>query len=167
MTERFKLKPACVASYPMYRGLARLVGMEVLDTGMTWQSEVDTLRRGYANYDFFFLHLKETDKAGEDGAFETKQEWIELFDEEVLPQLLALKPDVLCVTGDHSTPAELRGHSWHPVPVLLHSPYVRPPAQIDVFGERTCMRGTVGQIRSVSLMGLLLANALKLKKFGA
>lgn len=168
MRERFKLTPACIAAYPMYRGLARLVGMEVLETGSTWESEVKTLRKHWGGgHDFFFLHLKETDKAGEDGDFETKQALIEQFDEDILPQLLMLKPDVLCITGDHSTPALKAGHSWHEVPVLLASPYVCPSDTRQEFGERACGRGTIGRIDSVKLMNLLLANSLKLNKFGA
>lgn len=168
MRDRFKLTPACIAAYPMYRGLAKLVGMDVLETGSTWESEVTTLRKHWdGGHDFFFLHLKETDKAGEDGNFEAKQKFIEQFDEEVLPQLQLLKPDVLCITGDHSTPALKAGHSWHEVPVLLASPYVRPSDTREEFGERACGRGTIGRIDSVKLMSLLLANSLKLKKFGA
>jgi 2,3-bisphosphoglycerate-independent phosphoglycerate mutase len=168
MRDRFKLSPACVAAYPMYRGLAKLVGMDVLETGSTWESEVTTLRKHWdGGHDFFFLHLKETDKAGEDGNFEAKQEFIERFDREVLPQLQLLKPDVLCITGDHSTPAVKAGHSWHEVPVLLASPYSRPDDTCAGFGERSCTQGTIGRIDSVKLMNLLLANSLKLKKFGA
>ncbi|MBM3331519.1 2,3-bisphosphoglycerate-independent phosphoglycerate mutase [candidate division WOR-3 bacterium] len=168
MRDRFKLAPACVAAYPMYRGLAKLVGMDVLETGGTWDSEVETLRRHWnSGYDFFFLHLKETDKAGEDGAFDAKQELVEQFDDEVLPQLEALKPDVLCITGDHSTPAAKAGHSWHEVPMLLASHYVRPSEPHEGFGERACARGTYGRLESVRLMNLLLAHSLKLKKFGA
>jgi len=168
MRDRFKLTPACVAAYPMYRGLAKLVGMDVLETGSTWESEVKALRQHWGDgHDFFFLHLKETDKSGEDRDFDAKQEWIERFDEEILPQLLALKPDVFCVTGDHSTPAEMGAHSWHEVPVLIDSPYVRAPDRRDEFGERACARGTIGRIESVKLMNLLLAHSLKLKKFGA
>jgi len=168
MRDRFKLTPACVAAYPMYRGLAKLAGMDVLETGSTWESEVKTLRKHWGGgYDFFFLHLKETDKAGEDGNFDAKQELIEQFDDAVLPQLSLLKPDVLCVTGDHSTPAFKAAHSWHEVPVLLASPYVRPSDVREEFGERACGRGTIGRIDSVKLMNLLLANSLKLKKFGA
>jgi len=168
MRDRFKLTPACVAAYPMYRGLAKLVGMDVLETGSTWESEVTTLRMHWdGRHDFFFLHLKETDKAGEDGNFEAKQKFIEQFDREVLPQLQSLKPDVLCITGDHSTPALKGGHSWHEVPVLLASPYVRPSDNPQEFGERDCGRGTLGRIDSVKLMNLLLANSMKLKKFGA
>jgi 2,3-bisphosphoglycerate-independent phosphoglycerate mutase len=167
MRERFKLTPACIATYPMYRGLARLVGMDVLEAGSTWHSELAALRLHLPEYDFFFLHFKETDKAGEDGRFDTKQEFIETFDEEILPQLLALKFDVLCITGDHSTPATMAGHSWHSVPMLLNSPYVRPQLVVEEFGERACVHGSLGHMPSVKLMQLLLANALKLKKFGA
>ncbi len=167
MQERFKLTPACVAAYPMYRGLAKLVGMEVLEAGDTWQSEIEAVRKHLSAYDFFFLHFKETDKTGEDGKFEAKQELIEQFDEEVLPQLLALKFDVLCITGDHSTPAVMGAHSWHPVPMLLSSPYVRPQVRVEEFGERACVRGIIGYMPSVKLMNLLLAHSLKLRKFGA
>ena len=168
MRDRFKLTPACVAAYPMYRGLAKLVGMDVLETGSTWESEVSTLREHWGGvHDFFFIHFKETDKAGEDGDFEAKWELIEQFDEEILPQLQALKPDVLCITGDHSTPAVKGGHSWHEVPMLLDSKYVRPVDSREEFGERSCVRGTFGRLNSVKLMNLLLAHSLKLKKFGA
>jgi 2,3-bisphosphoglycerate-independent phosphoglycerate mutase len=168
MSDRFGLKPACIAAYPMYRGLAKLVGMDVLATGSDWDSEVKTLHEHWgAGYDFFFLHLKETDKAGEDGAFDVKQELIEQFDDEVLPQLEALKPDVLCITGDHSTPAAKAGHSWHEVPMLLASHYARPSEPHEGFGERACAHGTYGRLESVKLMNLLLAHSLKLKKFGA
>ncbi len=167
MSERFKLKSACVAAYPMQRGLAKLVGMDVLETGQTWQSELQTLREHQSEYDFFFLHFKETDEAGEDGRFEAKQELLEQFDEDILPQLLALKFDVLCITGDHSTPATMAGHSWHSVPVLLNSPYVRPQLVIEEFGERACGRGDIGHVHSCHLMGLLLAHAGKLRRYGA
>jgi 2,3-bisphosphoglycerate-independent phosphoglycerate mutase len=167
MRERFKLTPACVAAYPMYRGLAKLVGMDILETGSTWESELNTLRKHWGAYDFFFIHFKETDKAGEDGNFEAKQELIEHFDEEILPLLQALKPDVLCITGDHATPAVMGAHSWHEVPMLLDSVYVRPTDSREEFGERSCVRGTFGRLNSVKLMNLLLAHSLKLRKFGA
>jgi 2,3-bisphosphoglycerate-independent phosphoglycerate mutase len=168
MRDRFKLTPACVAAYPMYRGLAKLVGMDVLETGSTWESEVSTLREHWGgSHDFFFIHFKETDKAGEDGDFEAKWELIEQFDEEILPQLQMLKPDVLCITGDHSTPAVKGAHSWHEVPMLLASQYVRPADNVEEFGERSCVSGTFGRLNSVKLMNLLLAHSLKLKKFGA
>jgi 2,3-bisphosphoglycerate-independent phosphoglycerate mutase len=167
MRERFRLNPACVASYPMYRGLAKLVGMTVLDAGETWDSEVEAVRRHKPEHDFFFLHFKELDKAGEDGDFDRKQELIERFDEEIVPQLLELKFDVLCITGDHSTPAVMRGHSWHPVPLLISSRFCRPHQRIDEFGERACAEGNIGNIHSKMLMNVLLAHALKLAKFGA
>jgi 2,3-bisphosphoglycerate-independent phosphoglycerate mutase len=167
LAERFKLRPACVAAYPMYRGLARLVGMDVLPCGSSWESEVDTVAKYREKYDFFFLHFKETDRAGEDGNFELKQELLERFDEEVVPRLKDLAFDVFCITGDHSTPAALGGHSWHPVPVLVNSRYCRPQVDVETFGERACLRGTVGRMHSVHLMNILLAHSLKLKKFGA
>ena len=167
MEERFKLNPACVAAYPMYRGLARLVGMRVLDAGDTWESEVAAVRQHKAEHDFFFLHFKDFDKAGEDGNFEAKQELFERFDEEIVPQLLGLGFDVLCITGDHSTPAVMHGHSWHPVPLLISSQYSRPQLNVEEFGERACNRGNIGFLSSMELINLLLAHALKLKKFGA
>jgi 2,3-bisphosphoglycerate-independent phosphoglycerate mutase len=165
--ERFGLKPAAVAAYPMYRGIARLVGMTVLETGTSWAEEVDTVKEHLSGYDFFYLHFKELDKAGEDGDFDAKVELIEQFDEEVLPLLLEMQFDVLCITGDHSTPAVLKSHSWHPVPLLLHSRYVRPQVQIAEFGERTCARGNLGYVRAKRIMNALLAHALRLGKFGA
>jgi len=167
LQERYQLNPACVAAYPMYRGLARLVGMTVLDNDGTWAGAIETVRRHKAEYDFFFLHFKELDQAGEDGDFDRKVELIEEFDDEFVPRLIELGFDVLCITGDHSTPALLRAHSWHPVPLLLLSPYVRPQIQVEEFGERACVRGNIGYIAAAELMALLLAHALKLKKFGA
>jgi 2,3-bisphosphoglycerate-independent phosphoglycerate mutase len=165
--ERFGLRPAAVAAYPMYRGIARLIGMAVLDTGSSWDDEVDTVKQHLSEFDFFYLHFKELDMAGEDGDFDTKVEFIEQFDEEVLPLLLEMQFDVLCITGDHSTPAVLKGHSWHSVPLLLHSQYVRPQVQIAEFGERACARGNLGCIRARQIMNMLLAHALRLGKFGA
>ncbi len=167
LAARFRLKPACVAAYPMYRGLARLVGMDIITCGPTWEDELAAVAACRDEHDFVFLHFKETDRAGEDGSFEVKQELLERFDEEVVPRLVEMSFDVLCITGDHSTPATLAGHSWHPVPVLLHSRYCRPQVDVENFGERVCLRGSVGRMYSRQLMGLLLAHALKLKKFGA
>ncbi len=168
MSERFKLRSACVAAFPMYRGLARLVGMDVLEAENSWESELAVLHEQMRNYDFFFLHLKETDKVGEDGDFEAKVELIERFDEEVVPRLLRMNFDVLCITGDHSTPARMRGHSWHSVPFLLHSPYVRFTGLKEEFSETACLRGAAGYpLPACRLMNLLLAHSLKLKKFGA
>src|SRR5262249_14292239 len=116
--ERFKLRAAAVASYPMYRGVAELAGMEVLPTGETIGEAFATARSRWADFDFFFVHFKTTDMAGEDGDFGAKVAAIEQADA-ALPALLELRPDVLCVTGDHSTPVLVRGHSWHPVPALV------------------------------------------------
>jgi 2,3-bisphosphoglycerate-independent phosphoglycerate mutase len=167
LQQRFKLNPACIAVYPMYKGLARLAGMKVLETGETWESEIETLCAHAHEYDFFFLHLKDLDKAGEDGDFDVKEELIERFDEEVVPALTELGFDVLCITGDHSTPAVLSGHSWHPVPMLLKSGYCRIQTNPEEFGERACSAGVYGRIYSKQLMNLLLAHSLKLRKFGA
>ena len=141
--------------------------MRVLDAGDTWESEVAAVRQHKAEHDFFFLHFKDFDKAGEDGNFEAKQELFERFDEEIVPQLLGLGFDVLCITGDHSTPAVMHGHSWHPVPLLIASQYSRPQLNVEEFGERACNRGNIGFLSSMELINLLLAHALKLKKFGA
>ena len=161
----FGLRAAAIAAYPMYRGLARLVGMEVLKTGTTFTDEIDTLRQHWSSYDFFFLHYKDTDKAGEDGDFAAKVAALERFDA-ALPSILAQNPDVAVVSGDHATPSILAGHGWQPVPVLIASRYcgADPVAQ---FTERACATGTLGLLASHTLMPLVLANALRLTKFGA
>jgi len=165
MSERFKLRPAAIATYPMYRGLARLVGMEILETGETLRGEVETLKNHFNEYDFFYLHFKRTDLTGEDGNFKKKVKAIEEIDR-ILPLILKLQPDVLVVTGDHSTPAVLKSHSWHPNPILLHSKYVRPDG-IRRFTERQCQKGQLGRFPATEVIPLMLANGLKLKKFGA
>jgi 2,3-bisphosphoglycerate-independent phosphoglycerate mutase len=165
MSDRFKLRPAAIATYPMYRGLAQLVGMENLETGETNKEEVETLRKHLEAYDFFYLHFKKPDMAGEDGEFRTKVKAIEEIDR-LVPSILKSKPDVLVVTGDHSTPALLKSHSWHPNPVLLYSRYIRPDG-IRRFTERSCGKGQLGRFSAVQLLPLMLANGLKLKKFGA
>ncbi|MFC1860124.1 2,3-bisphosphoglycerate-independent phosphoglycerate mutase [Chloroflexota bacterium] len=165
MGEIYKLKPAAIAIYPMYRGLAKLVGMEILETGTTIEDEFTTLKQHYANYDFFFLHVKGTDSAGEDGDFDKKVRIIEQADK-ALSDLLALVPDVIVVVGDHSTPALLKGHSWHPSPVLLYSKWCRPD-NVTEFSESACLSGGLGQIPAAQIMPLVMANALKLNKFGA
>jgi 2,3-bisphosphoglycerate-independent phosphoglycerate mutase len=165
MGEIYKLKPAAIASYPMYRGLAKLVGMEVLKTGSTIEDEFITLKQNYANYDFFFLHIKGTDSAGEDGDFEGKVRVIEEVDS-ALPSLTSLESDVIVVTGDHSTPALLKGHSWHPVPILLYSKWCRPDRETE-FSESACVYGGLGRFPGQQIMTLAMANALKLDKFGA
>jgi 2,3-bisphosphoglycerate-independent phosphoglycerate mutase len=165
MAEIYKIKAAAIASYPMYRGLARLVGMEILKTGATIAEEFDTLARHYNKFDFFFVHIKGTDAAGEDGDFKRKVNIIEEVDRE-LPRVMALKPDVIVVTGDHSSPAMIKGHSWHPVPSLLYSKVCRPD-QETVFSESNCLYGGLGRIPATALMPMAMANAMKLTKFGA
>jgi len=165
MGEIYRLKPAAIAVYPMYRGLARLVGMEILNPGTSLEDEIKTLKENYSNYDFFFLHVKGTDSAGEDGDFERKVRVIEELDR-ALPSLIDTEPDVMIVTGDHSTPAILKGHSWHPVPVLLYSRWCRPD-RVSEFAESACASGGLGRFPATQIMPLAMANALKLAKFGA
>jgi 2,3-bisphosphoglycerate-independent phosphoglycerate mutase len=165
MSEIYKLKLAAIAVYPMYRGLARLVGMEVLSTHDSITDQLETLHRYYAEYDFFFVHFKSTDSRGEDGNFEAKVRAIEELDN-ALPKLLTLNPDVLIVTGDHSTPAVLARHSWHPVPFMLRSRWCFPDS-VTEFSERACLEGGLGRFPAVEIMPLAMANALKLDKFGA
>ncbi len=165
MGEIYKLQPAAIAAYPMYRGIAKLVGMDVLETGTTIEDEFMTLKQNYTDYDFFFLHLKPTDAAGEDGDFDRKVSIIEHIDN-ALSELINMEPDVIVVTGDHSTPALLKGHSWHPVPVLLHSKWCRPD-RVKEFSESACIYGGLGRFPATQIMPLAMANALKLTKFGA
>jgi 2,3-bisphosphoglycerate-independent phosphoglycerate mutase len=165
MAEVYGLKAAALAVYPMYRGLARLVGMTILDAGQSWAEQVKALRRHWRDFDFFFLHYKYTDAAGEDGDFPRKVARIEEFDAQ-FPSIVELGPDVLIVTGDHSTPAALRSHSWHPVPVLLASSACLPDL-VERFGERPCRAGGLGQFEAKYLLPLALAHAGRLAKFGA
>ncbi len=165
LPEIYKLRCGAIATYPMYRGVAQLVGMDVLTTGETIEDEVETLRENWNDYDYFFFHVKKIDSRGEDGDFDGKAEVIEHFDR-VLPDILALSPDVVVVTGDHSTPAIWKSHSWHELPVLIWSPYIRRDG-VSTFGERPCMAGGLGHIRHVDLMPLAMANAGRLAKFGA
>lgn len=165
MPELFKLTPACIATYPMYRGLARLVGMEILETGEDVADEFKTLRENYDRFDYFFLHIKKTDSYGEDGDFQRKVAVIEEVDRHI-PELLALEPDVIAVTGDHSTPSLLKAHSWHPNPFILYSRYERVD-DVKEFTEGSCTRGGLGRFLAVDEMPLMLASALKLDKFGA
>src|SRR5438128_1887708 len=165
MHEVYGVRPVAIAVYPMYRGLARLVGMEVAEAGATLADQAETLRRLWNQYDFFFLHYKYTDSTGEDGNFAAKVEMIEHLDEE-LPKIRTLDPDVLIVTGDHSTPSKLRSHSWHPVPTLLWSPSCRPDP-VTEFGESYCLHGGLGQFQAKYLLPLAMAHARRLGKFGA
>jgi 2,3-bisphosphoglycerate-independent phosphoglycerate mutase len=165
MQQVYGLKPVAIAVYPMYRGLARLVGMEIAESGSTLGDQMETLRRLWSEYDFFFLHYKYTDSTGEDGNFAAKVQMIERLDVEI-PRIRELKPDVLIVTGDHSTPSKLGKHSWHPVPVLLVSDSCRPDG-VTAFGEASCLRGGLGQFEAKYLMSLAMAHAGRLSKFGA
>jgi 2,3-bisphosphoglycerate-independent phosphoglycerate mutase len=165
MEEVYGVRPVAIAVYPMYKGLARLVGMAVADAGATLSDQMETLRRLWDQYDFFFLHYKYTDSTGEDGNFAAKVEMIERLDNEI-PKIRALNPDVLVVTGDHSTPSKLRSHSWHPVPTLLWSHYCRPDP-VTEFGESYCLRGGLGQFQAMYLLPMALANAGRLGKYGA
>lgn len=163
--EVYKLKAAAIAQYPMYRGLAQIVGMDILDSGTELPDLMTTLEKAWDQYTFFFVHVKKTDSAGEDGDFDRKVKVIEGADA-LLPRLMALKPDVVIVSGDHSTPAILKGHSWHPLPALIFSNCCRPDNVVQ-FSEQACIAGGLGRMPTVSLMPLALANALKLDKFGA
>jgi 2,3-bisphosphoglycerate-independent phosphoglycerate mutase len=165
MQELFKVRPAAIANYPMYKGLAQLLGMEVMDVGNETMDLFDALEKNWAEHDFFYIHYKKTDSAGEDGKFAAKVAAIEALDP-FIPRLLALKPDVLVVTSDHSTPALLAGHSWHPNPFMLVSPTAGTD-DVQGFTERACAKGILGRFRSISAMPLMLAHALKLKKYGA
>jgi 2,3-bisphosphoglycerate-independent phosphoglycerate mutase len=163
--EAFGLKALAIATYPMYRGLAKIVGMDTppLEGGV--EDEVKFLEEKFNDYDFFFLHVKKVDSYGEDGNFSGKAERITEFDL-LLPRIRKLAPDVLIITGDHSTPALMKGHSWHPVPVILNSPYVYG-GTCSAFSERECLKGELGILPALNLMPLALANALRLKKYGA
>jgi 2,3-bisphosphoglycerate-independent phosphoglycerate mutase len=166
LQERTMLTPAAVAAYPLYRGVAKLCGMDLIDTGFSIKEEFDAVRSVYGKgYDFFFVHVKKTDSFGEDGNFEGKTKIIEEVDAN-LPLLLDLKPDVIVVTGDHSTPCPLKAHSWHPVPFLIHSK-VCGIDDTRAFSESECDRGALGVFPADAIMNIALANAGKLKKHGA
>jgi 2,3-bisphosphoglycerate-independent phosphoglycerate mutase len=165
ISERFGLNALAIASYPMYRGIARLLGMVIGPQPGTIEEEILALRKNYDKYDFFFVHVKPTDSRGEDGNFDAKVKVIEEVDS-LIPLVTELNPDVLVVTGDHSTPAALASHSWHPLPVMLHSATCRPD-RVERFGERDCICGGLGRMPMVHLMGLALAHARRLVKFGA
>lgn len=165
LTEIYGVRAAVIAVYPMYRGLAKLAGMQAVKTGDTVADEFATLESVYGDFDFFFLHVKKTDSAGEDGNFDKKVSIIEEVDAQI-PRLLSLTPDVLVVTGDHSTPAAFKAHSWHPVPVLLWSKWCRPDGA-PRFTERECRYGNIGHVRAAELMPLVMAHAERLTKFGA
>ncbi|MEI7727935.1 MAG: 2,3-bisphosphoglycerate-independent phosphoglycerate mutase [Verrucomicrobiota bacterium] len=163
--DRYKLKPACLAVYPMYKGLAQLVGMKKIEGPQTIKEQFERYLKEYDNYDFFFIHFKYTDKAGEDGNFEAKKKYIEEFDA-ALPILLEKCPDVLAITGDHSTPCAVKGHSWHPQPVLLHSA-ISGSDKLERFTETGANMGSLGVFEAKFLMRYMQANAKMFDKFGA
>jgi 2,3-bisphosphoglycerate-independent phosphoglycerate mutase len=166
MKDVFGLKAAAISGYPMYGGLARLIGMEVLETGPGLDAEFEAMKLKWNDFDFFYIHVKEIDSAGEDGDYQRKISLIRKVDE-FIPLLLDLAPDVIIVTGDHSTPSTLKSHSWHPVPFILWSRHCRPD-RVDRFGERACMNGGFGpNFPAVDIMPIALANAQRLEKFGA
>ena len=163
--DRYLLRPAALAVYPMYKGLAQLVGMIKIEGPQTIREQFERYVTEYANYDYFFIHFKYTDKYGEDGNFEAKKKAIEELDA-ALPVLLKKKPDVLAITGDHSTPVPMKGHSWHPQPVLLHSA-CSGSDKLDRFTETGANLGSLGVFEAKYLMRLMQANAKMFDKFGA
>jgi 2,3-bisphosphoglycerate-independent phosphoglycerate mutase len=165
--DSYGLNPAAISVYPMYKGVASLVGMQVIQfPGETPEDEFSALTKFWGKFDFFFIHIKKTDSKGEDGDFFGKAKVIEGVDS-ALPRLLDLDPDVLIITGDHSTPAKLRTHSWHPVPFLLWAPDTVRPDEQSSFGERACAHGGLGDFPSMNTLPLALAHAKRLDKFGA
>ena len=163
--ERYLLKPACIAVYPMYKGLAQLVGMAKLEGPQTIAEQFERFNKEYDNYDYFFIHYKYTDMYGEDGNFAAKKKAIEDLDA-ALPILLKKKIDVLAITGDHSTPCPVKGHSWHPQPVLLTSK-ISGWDKLDRFTETGANTGSLGIFEAKYLMRLMQANAMMFDKFGA
>lgn len=165
LDEVYGLRGAAIAVYPMYKGLARLVGMQIVGNASSLNEQFEVLKQSWNDYDFFFIHYKYTDSTGEDGNFGEKVRRIEELDS-ALPALTALSPDVLIVTGDHSTPSYLKSHSWHPVPTLLVSDCCRPDPH-TTFNETTAITGGLGQFEAQYLMLLALSNAGRMGKFGA
>jgi 2,3-bisphosphoglycerate-independent phosphoglycerate mutase len=165
MSELYKISPAAIANYPMYKGLARLLGMTVLAVGNETEDLFDALEASYTDHDFFYVHYKRTDAAGEDGNFPAKVKAIEAVDP-FIPRIEALGPDVLAVTADHSTPCLLKSHSWHPNPFLIAARTAMPD-DVLLFSERACRRGFLGRFPALQAMPLLLAHAGKLQKYGA
>lgn len=165
MQQRFKIKSLAIAGYPMYRGLAKLVGMDTTLPTKDLEEGIKVLKEKFSNYDYFYIHVKKTDSFGEDGNFKDKVKKIEYVDK-LIPKILDLKPDVFILTCDHSTPAKLKAHSWHPCPLLLYSQYCRQD-NLKEFSESSCRCGSLSRQPSLNLMPLVLANALRLKKYGA
>ncbi|MFH1569879.1 MAG: 2,3-bisphosphoglycerate-independent phosphoglycerate mutase [Gemmatimonadota bacterium] len=166
MQDVYGVNPCAVAGYPMYRGVASAVGMATMDVDWHLEAELAMLKERWEAHDFFYVHVKKTDSAGEDGDFDRKVHLLEETDA-FAGQIRDLGPDVLVVTGDHSTPAIMRGHSWHPVPICITSPYAIPTPQADAFTESRCGAGSLGHIPSTAVMSLALAHARRLTKFGA
>jgi 2,3-bisphosphoglycerate-independent phosphoglycerate mutase len=165
MQDLFKINPVAIANYPMYKGLARLVGMSIADVGPEMGDLFDTLDEVYSDYNFFYIHVKKTDAAGEDGHYDAKKAAIEETDAHI-PRLLDKNSEVLLVTSDHSTPCLLKSHSWHPNPFMLHA-LTAMPDEVVRFSERTCCQGYLGRFQAIYAMPLMLAHAGKLKKYGA
>lgn len=165
LESRFKLRTACLAIYPMYAGVGKMTGMTVLPAGEEFSDQITALEESWDDFDLFFVHVKEPDSMGEDGDFEGKARAIEKVDQ-LLPRVRELNPDVLVVTGDHSTPAKLRGHSWHQVPILLWGPTARSDA-VELFSEPACGSGGLGNIPAQAILPLMLAHGQRLAKYGA
>jgi len=163
--ERFNIKAAAIATYPMYKGLAQIVGMDIIKSGSTLRDEIEALKTCYSDFGFFYFHIKETDAGGEDGDLERKVSGIEKFDK-ALPEIMELKPDVLAITGDHSTPVIMKRHSWHPVPVMVLAKDCFRDG-LARFTEKNCIVGSIGSVPMLNLMPLLLAHAGRLGKYGA
>ena len=164
MVETYRLNPAAIAAYPMYRGLAHFIGMRVLPAGKTFDDEHDALEKHFDEHDFFFLHYKPADAAGEDGDFDAKVEALEYVDSHI-PRLLEQGIDTLVVAGDHSTPAVIGAHSWHPVPLMVKSSITGGDG-VPKFSERACAMGSIGRIPALNVMAIALSHAGKLQKFG-
>ena len=163
--ETYKLNACAIAQYPMYKGLARLVGMKVMEVGPEMEDLFKCLEDNWSKFDFFFVHVKKTDSAGEDGDWARKVEAIEKVDK-FIPRVVKLKPEVFIITGDHSTPSRLKAHSFHPVPVLISTEFSRTDVTRE-FGERACEHGGLGRFEMKYLMSLAMGYALKLEKYGA
>lgn len=166
ISEICKFRAAAIAAYPMYRGLAKLVGMDVIKTGTTFADEVATLKENWDNYDFFFIHFKPADAAGEDGDFHAKMRALEEIDG-FIDELLELQADVFMVAGDHSTPAVIAGHSWHPVPFLFHAKQFNPGDNTQGFNEKACAEGVLGTFPAKEILSLAMAHSGRLTKYGA
>jgi 2,3-bisphosphoglycerate-independent phosphoglycerate mutase len=164
MGDVYRLNPGAIAAYPMYRGLATVASMRIIPTGHTFSDEVDTLQGEFENHDFFFIHYKPADAAGEDGDFDAKVKTLEDLDP-LIPKIRELNPDVFMVAGDHSTPAIMAAHSWHPVPFMLHSKLTRGEG-VPAFSERDCNLGSIGSIPATNIMLLAMSHSGKLTKFG-